>query len=132
MSDEQPKPNEVPQGGVFGKLPDSRPGSRSPRRDAAAKAKSKSRAATANERPTPTQRPKPAPKATPSEPREPRAQRPPPPAAADAGAHETGAGLDDLAWAGVAAVAEAATFGVRLANRAFGALRGGDDSDEPR
>ena len=36
---------------------------------------------------------------------------------------EAGAGLDDLAWAGVTIAAEAATAGVRLLNRALEAAR---------
>jgi hypothetical protein len=32
-------------------------------------------------------------------------------------------GVEDLAWAGVAVAAEAATLGVRLAGRAFEAMR---------
>ncbi|MGH2953913.1 MAG: hypothetical protein ACRDK9_07805, partial [Solirubrobacterales bacterium] len=34
-----------------------------------------------------------------------------------------GRGIEDVAWAGVAAAAEAATIGVRIANRALDALR---------
>ena len=34
-----------------------------------------------------------------------------------------GGGLEDLAWAGIAAAAEAATLGVRLATRAMEAVR---------
>jgi hypothetical protein len=47
----------------------------------------------------------------------------------DAEADREGNGLEDLAWAGVAAAAEAATIGVRLASRAMEALR---DSVERR
>jgi hypothetical protein len=125
MSDERSA--ETPpaeKGSVFGKLPAARPGTRSPRRASAAQAKSVQGGA----------KPKPAkPKAGTSPPktktssaktappphrarREPAA---PPPAEEEQG----GRGLDELAWAGVAAAAEAATLGVRLANRAIGALR---------
>ena len=38
-------------------------------------------------------------------------------------AEGSGRGLEDVAWAGIAAAAEAATVGVRLAGRAFEALR---------
>ena len=105
MSDDQPGEDAAAeQSGVFGNLPASRPGTRSPRRDATAKARARP---------------------------ERRQERPPPeethaaadPEAADEPPAEQGGGIDDLAWAGVAAVAEAATLGVRLANRAFGALR---------
>ena len=141
MSEEPADSNEVPQGGVFGKLPDARPGSRSPRRDRAAKAASAKatakRKSNATARPStprrkragPAERRTPAPqRATPAT--EPAAVREP--AAPEQAPPEPGGGLDDLAWAGVAALAEAATFGVRLANRAFGAIRSGDDSDDPR
>jgi hypothetical protein len=36
---------------------------------------------------------------------------------------EHGAGLEDLAWAGIAVTAEAATLGVRLFSRAIDAAR---------
>lgn len=115
MSAEAPESPEAEQGGVFGKLPASRPGTRSPRRNSAATAPAARKA-------KPASRPRPKP------------MRPePPPARAPAAEPEApeaeSGGLDDLAWAGVAAIAEAATLGVRLANRALGALRGGD---EPR
>jgi hypothetical protein len=100
-------------GSVFGNLPGSRPGTRSPRREgvatkpkrdpkAAAKPKAEAKPRTAPERP-PAAEPKP---------REPEAEPP------------GGGGIEDLAWAGVAAAAEAATLGVRLASRAIEALRG--------
>ena len=38
-------------------------------------------------------------------------------------------GLDDVAWAGVAVAAEAATIGVRLASRAIEAVRGNSERD---
>jgi hypothetical protein len=108
--------------GLFGKLPRSRPGQRSPRRAAAS---------TRAEAPAATREPEP----------EPGPQRPPPPrprAAAeqtrDAGSEhapapapeppeEGGAGLEELAWAGIAVTAEAATLGVRLVSRAIDAAR---------
>ena len=40
-----------------------------------------------------------------------------------------GGGLEDIAWAGVAAAAEAATIGVRLASRAIEALRGSSERE---
>jgi hypothetical protein len=124
MNAQPPEDSHAEQGSVFGKLPASRPGSRSPRRDGAAKAKAKTSKAkadpsearaepagrTSKPRPTPTPRSRPAPK-------------PPPEPAAGQPQQGQAGGLDDLAWAGVAAVAEAATIGVRLANRALGALR---------
>ena len=114
MSDEQAGGDAAAeQGGVFGKLPASRPGTRSPRRSTTPKAAAKPKADA-----RPARNPDP-------EPQPPRRERagPAEPEAADEPLAEQGGGIDDLAWAGVAAVAEAATLGVRLANRAFGALR---------
>jgi len=97
--------------GLFGQLPRSRPGSRSPRR------------AAATESPAPI-----AEEPAAAEPARPEPE-PPPPAPADespaAGARsdEGGAGLEELAWAGIAVTAEAATLGVRLFSRAIDAAR---------
>jgi hypothetical protein len=121
VSDE-PEPEtgtETPAaGGVFGNLPGSRPGTRSPRRGSAGAAKGDGtkRAAATKPKPRaePSQKPRPAPEAAPGDSR---------PAAAD----EPGGGLEDIAWAGVAAAAEAATLGVRLASRAIEALRGNSE-----
>jgi hypothetical protein len=102
------------QDGIFGKLPESRPGIRSPRR--------RSTQGT----PAPTRKPKPKPQATSPPPPpapSPGPRAPEPPTAAPSG-EQGGVGLEDLAWAGVAAAAEAATIGVRLASRAMEALRG--------
>jgi hypothetical protein len=118
---------------VFGNLPDSRPGARSPRRDAAKKraAGGGPRAKTKSTRAEPKPKAAPRPTAEPSGVGEPRKAREP--SGGDAGeAAESeartpeakeGAGLEDLAWAGIAAAAEAAALGVRLASRAMEALR---------
>lgn len=145
MSDDEAKPEAAqPQGSVFGNLPESRPGTRSPRRDRGAakpkttkaKAAAKPRAkAAAKPRAKAAARPKSTPKAAPpprdQAPKPPRASPPPRPPADDRPDAETGegqrAGLEEIAWAGVAAAAEAATLGVRLANRAFEALRGNSE-----
>jgi hypothetical protein len=109
-------------GGVFGNLPGSRPGTRSPRRGstAAARGDGGKRAASAKSKPkakpSVKPRPRPAPEAK-------TASRDAGPAPAD----EPGGGLEDIAWAGVAAAAEAATLGVRLASRAIEALRGNSE-----
>jgi hypothetical protein len=100
----------APEPGVFGNLPDSRPGTRSPRRDPPG---AKPTAAKAEPKP-PRERPAPKP------PREPAPQPEEP---------QGGGGLEDIAWAGVAAAAEAATIGVRLASRAIEALRGTAEKD---
>jgi hypothetical protein len=97
-----------PADGLFAKLPDSRPGTRSPRRT------SGERASAARAKPDP-------------EPRAPQAAErpaPPPEAPQPSEAPQSGGGLEDVAWAGIAAAAEAATIGVRLASRAIEALRG--------
>ncbi|MET0128671.1 MAG: hypothetical protein ABW249_08775 [Solirubrobacterales bacterium] len=121
----EPEGDDSP-GSVFGNLPDSRPGSRSPRRRSgkgggAAKAKAKpaakakpKRAAKPKAAPRPRAAPKPPPSAPPEREREPAAAA-------------SGGGLEDLAWAGVAAAAEAATLGVRLASRAIESLRGNSE-----
>ena len=107
------------QDSVFSNLPASRPGPRSPRRDRAqaAKVQTKRKAAAQPKQKEPAQ-----PKAT----AKPKQPRPEPPSSApepETPQQRSGAGLEDLAWAGVAAAAEAATLGVRLATKAFDALR---------
>lgn len=140
---EQDRTDEgTPEGGIFGKLPDSRPGTRSPRRRSsspAAKPKQSKTAKAASKRPSaarpkaaskpaaaprrpPAARPAPAPKA---EPTRPEPALPEPDGAP--GEAEGGRGLEDLAWAGVAVAAEAATAGVRLASRALEALKGSQE-----
>lgn len=124
------------EGGVFGNLPSSRPGTRSPRRERSAAA------------PEPAPEPEPVdpgpareaePEPPDPEPAEAPAAGPDPVAAAEPPSarapepdqegpeehdDEHAGGLEDLAWAGIAAAAEAATIGVRLASRAMDALRG--------
>jgi hypothetical protein len=119
---------DAPQGGVFGNLPDSRPGTRSPRRDAASDERTRRSTPRAKAAGTRTkQRPsRPAPRRPSPEPK-PRASADPPEPEREGRAAEgepaAGGGLEDLAWAGIAAAAEAATIGVRLASRAMEALR---------
>ena len=120
MSDE-PKD----EGGIFGKLPDSRPGTRSPRR---ASAKQPAKKATPTKAKPKAAKPKAAPKATPKPP----PREPPPPRPAEPSrpiAEQTPGGLGDIAWAGIAVAAEAATIGVRLASRAIEAVRGNPEKD---
>jgi hypothetical protein len=118
MAEREQKPREPAagdeaagdQGGVFGNLPGTRPGVRSPRRaeqsGPARQPKSSVRRATRS----PSSARPPAPSGTPE---------PETPPAGDA---EHG-GVEDLAWAGVAVAAEAATLGVRLLSRAVEAVR---------
>jgi hypothetical protein len=107
---------------VFGNLPRTRPGARSPRRDETARAPGEPKRA---------KRPEPAAPADDAErvlaeSRPARGEPEPEPHTRD---EEDGGGIEELAWAGVAAAAEAATLGVRLANRAMESLRGGSDED---
>jgi hypothetical protein len=135
MSD-KPEPSKAEpaaQGGVFGNLPDARPGTRSPRRKSAGKAKAK---ATSKATAKPKQA-KPAPQATPKATPPPKAAhvpKPPPSRPNEAeprrpGPEQQPGGLADVAWAGIAVAAEAATIGVRLASRAIDAVRGNSERD---
>lgn len=113
-------------GGIFGNLPTSRPGARSPRRrssdsDSAAKtAKTSDKA-----------RPKPkisSPSKPPPPPPPPPTPPPPEPEAGEQAAEQPGGGshvggVEDLAWAGITVAAQAATAGVRLASRALESAR---------
>lgn len=113
------------QAGVFGNLPDARPGTRSPRRGGAAKAKAATSAkATAKPKPKAKSKPK-APKSAPRT----DAPPPPPPEHQRPAAQQQPGGLADVAWAGIAVAAEAATIGVRLASRAIEAVRGNPERD---
>ena len=125
MSDE-PKD----EGGIFGKLPDSRPGTRSPRRDNAKAATKKAapsakpKAAKPKAAKPKASMPKSVPKAAPRETPPARPAEPTRPLA-----DQTPGGLGDIAWAGIAVAAEAATIGVRLASRAIEAVRGNPEKD---
>ena len=142
MADQDRSDDPAPEDGIFGKLPDSRPGTRSPRRRASsaaakpgeattAKATAK-RPATAGRKPAskPAAAAKRRPPATsrrPATPKPETAARPEPARPPADGELEGGRGLEDLAWAGVAVAAEAATAGVRLASKAIEALRGSQE-----
>ncbi len=123
MAEDSHSGESPPQGGVFGNLPDSRPGTRSPRRGSEAG------------KPAPARKPakaSPASAGKPAQPAKPPPSAPAPPRREPAtpGRPADGAGgIEDLAWAGVAAAAEAATRGVRLASRALDALRGSSERD---
>jgi len=120
MNDETKQP--ATSDGVFGNLPATRPGTRSPRRDAGGEGRASRPAAAANERHGPPPPPPPPPD---------------PPAGSERDAPvTTGEGpeprisnLEDLAWAGVAVAAQAATVGVRFASRALDAARKSVDRD---
>jgi hypothetical protein len=97
MSEHRPEEEpEATAASVFGNLPRERPGTRSPRREASGSPR--------------------------AEEAEPRQAGPPSDQSGERGTEIRG--VEDLAWAGVAIAAEAATLGVRLASRAFGAVRG--------
>jgi hypothetical protein len=133
MSDRPPDPAELdadtPQGSVFGNLPDSRPGGRSPLRDPSAKPRRSPAKTKASAKPRASAKPKVAAKPRPGARPKPAGGRkpatpPPEPAAAEP---ESGGGLEDVAWAGVAVAAEAATAGVRLLSKTIEALRGNSE-----
>jgi hypothetical protein len=108
--------------GVFGNLPSTRPGSRSPRRRGGEEA---AKAAEADSPPEPVA-PEPEPAAeAPATGAAPEAAEPDPPQpnedplAPQPSIH----GVEDLAWAGVAVVAQAATAGIRFTSKALEAAR---------
>jgi hypothetical protein len=120
----KPEPGEQPaeQGSVFGNLPGNRPGVRSPRRG---QGRGAGRAGGTTAKPSGRQS-RPAakggrsPRGPAAQPREAPVAREP---AAQAEAEAEHGGIEDLAWAGVAVAAEAATLGVRLLSRAVEAVR---------
>jgi hypothetical protein len=127
MSDDERSGSNDP--GIFGSLPSSRPGSRSPRRSGGEGAgKSKGSQTRTASRPSAAKAESSPSASTASAPPPPRpherhtgqgaGQSPPGPKEGDG---QTG--IEDLAWAGVAAAAEAATLGVRLATRALETVR---------
>jgi hypothetical protein len=110
------------QGGVFGNLPGTRPSVRSPRRGREQSGAPDDEGAA--ERPAPARRRQPdarpsSPGGGPEPPQRPAATAPG--EAPDSSGE--GGGVEDLAWAGIAVAAEAATLGVRLLSRAMGAVR---------
>ncbi len=152
MADEPERHADSPETGLFGRLPSARPGVRSPRRKAeppqerpapapaapevASKQAGEAAGASASQRREPataSRRVRPPDTSGPSShsppPTRPKAAEEPtashgdePPAAPEAAPGES-PGVEDLAWAGITVAAEAATLGVRLLNRALGAVR---------
>src|SRR5688572_17265774 len=119
--DAVPESADGPEG-VFGNLPSTRPGSRSPRRRGTeTEAETPADDATAPEpvaaEPEPEPAPKPEPEAPEPEP-EPSEPNEGPPAP-----QPSIQGVEDLAWAGVAVVAQAATAGIRFTSKALEAAR---------
>ncbi len=124
-------PSETGDSGLFSQLPRTRPGTRSPRRETTGgagkpKAKSSKPAAMRAAAARPAEKPKtrPAPKSA-QRPAGGATRRPPAPPHPEGG--ETPSGIEELAWAGIAVTAEAATLGVRLIGRAFEAARKATD-----
>jgi hypothetical protein len=121
----QPEPDRTDQGaaeqgGVFGNLPGTRPAVRSPRRSREKTGAGEAAGTQSHPAAQPKPGARPSPRGRPSE----RRHAPvaaesetPPDARAEHG------GVEDLAWAGIAVAAEAATLGVRLLSRAVGAVR---------
>jgi len=116
--------------GVFGKLPRSRPGARSPRRrQSGARSAASAGPATARARaPSPASSAARASAASGRRASASGARRAPQSSEREAAApaesgEAAGGGIEDLAWAGIAVTAEAATLGVRLLSRAIDAAR---------
>ena len=102
------QPEDEPQDSILGSLPRSRPSVRSPRRDQAAKARAKAKPAAS--------RPKARAAGT-------GRKRPAAPPESEAAPDAEGAGVEDLARAGVTTAVQVATAGFRFAGRAAGAIR---------
>ena len=109
--------------GVFGNLPGKRPGTRSPRRGRGAEETpaERPRATAAKREPAPAPPEPPPPPAPP-----PGAEREAPVAPETAPRIQS---VEDLAWAGIAVAAQAATVGVRFASRVFETARDSVDRD---
>lgn len=126
MAEPDDKQAPPPSGGVFGNLPSTRPGRRSPRRakveEGGKASNGSSAAAPARSRPAPPP-PPPRPTAAPPPPPPPPEERPERETAPPAGPGQRIGGVEDLAWAGIAVAAQAATVGVKAASRAMDAVR---------
>ncbi len=109
--------------------PDSRPGPRSPRRDDGRRSSGGRRKAARRSRAAPAADAAARRAAKRERRREarPARSRGRARAARPEAEPESGGGLEDIAWAGVAAAAEAATLGVRLRNTRLEALRGNSE-----
>ena len=124
MADEAPD-TKAPEG-VFGNLPASRPGTRSPRRRAGGDEAAAAEPREAAHRKRASKPPPPPPPPPPPEPApDPAAEQPPAPEPAP---DQRIGSIEDLAWAGVAVAAQAATVGVKFASRALEAARRSADS----
>jgi hypothetical protein len=130
MTEPEDSPESPPgDSGLFSQLPSTRPGTRSPRRDSTAAgkrppAKSSKPAAMRAAAARPAQ---PKPRATSKTGDAPAREPGRPSATTDPGSGDAPSQLEELAWAGIAVTAEAATLGVRLIGRAFEAARKATD-----
>ena len=122
MTDEAPDA-KAPEG-VFGNLPATRPGTRSPRRRAGGDKADRPAATPERRAAKPPPPPPPAPRREP----EPTPAAAEPPTAPEPG--QRIGSIEDLAWAGVAVAAQAATVGVKFASRALEAARKSVDRPE--
>ena len=114
--------------GVFGNLPTARPGIRSPRRKPVdLGGEDPGEAGPAADRFDPIADAAAVAAATAPRPASEAANDDQLDAADETGEQRQRAGLEDIAWAGVAAAADAATIGVQLASRALERLRDGVD-----
>lgn len=127
MAEPDDKQTPPPSDGVFGNLPSTRPGTRSPRRAKAGDEKGSNGSSTAARPRSKSPPPPPPPRRTAAPPPPPR-----PAAAEESSGAETAppadpgqriGGIEDLAWAGIAVAAQAATVGVKAASRAMDAMR---------
>ena len=111
--------------GVFGNLPSTRPGSRSPRRrDTDAETTPADEAPEVPSPPLPSRARARRSEAEPATRAEPEHEPDPPQPIEDPLAPQPSIqGVEDLAWAGVAVVAQAATAGIRFTSRALEAAR---------
>jgi hypothetical protein len=142
MADRSPDDAGPGEGGIFGKLPSARPGVRSSRRrapDAADPEPRDDEERQVGQRDSSSARAtgpgsdtvSPGAGSTDAERRASASPSPTTPGAAEPEAGEPpgapegeeGPRVEDLAWAGITVAAEAATLGVRLLNRAVGAVR---------
>lgn len=116
--------SETPAEGVFGNLPSTRPGSRSPRRTSGATAKGEAPKKKAKASAAKPAARKPPAKPKPEPPKPSRPESPPPqlPAEAQAPGNRV-PGVEDLAWTGITVAAQAATAGIRFASKALEAAR---------
>ena len=120
MNDETTEGSAQAPDGVFGNLPSTRPGSRSPRRQSSEPEEATADETAAEAVAEEPAEPEPASLKPPETPDEPE----PPQPVDDPLAPQPAIGsIEDLAWAGVAVAAQAATAGIRFTSRALEAAR---------